>query len=185
MTISPGREAERRWRRAAAAGLGVRAVADGDLPLLARIYASTRTAELAAVAWSERQKAEFIDMQFRAQHAHYSQHYADMDWLVLEAGGAPVGRLYLERREREHRIVDITFLPEHRGRGLGTALLVDLLDEAADAGRSVGIHVEKFNPAMRLYRRLGFVRIEDKGVYDLMRWAADDQVEADQVKTAS
>jgi hypothetical protein len=25
---------------------------------------------------------------------------------------------------------------------------------------------------MRLYRRLGFVTEEDKGVYDLMRWSA-------------
>lgn len=33
------------------------------------------------------------------------------------------------------------------------------------------IYVEKFNPAMRLYHRLGFVTEEDKGVYDLMRWA--------------
>jgi hypothetical protein len=36
----------------------------------------------------------------------------------------------------------------------------------------VSIHVEKLNPAMRLYRRLGFVTEEDKGVYDLMRWTA-------------
>jgi hypothetical protein len=26
------------------------------------------------------------------------------------------------------------------------------------------------NPAMRLYRRFGFVAVEDQGVYDLMRW---------------
>jgi hypothetical protein len=37
----------------------------------------------------------------------------------------------------------------------------------------VTIHVEKNNPAMRLYRRLGFTAVEDKGVYDLMRWVAD------------
>jgi ribosomal protein S18 acetylase RimI-like enzyme len=48
----------------------------------------------------------------------------------------------------------------------------DLLDEAATAGKAVSIHVEKFNPAMRLYRRLGFKTEEDKGVYDLMRWTA-------------
>jgi len=62
------------------------------------------------------------------------------------------------------------FLPERRGRGLGEALLRDLMDEAAAAGKDVSIHVEKLNPAMRLYRRLGFAIEEDKGVYDLMRW---------------
>jgi ribosomal protein S18 acetylase RimI-like enzyme len=63
-------------------------------------------------------------------------------------------------------------LPEYRGKGLGAALLRDLMDEAAAAGKAVSIHVEKFNPAMRLYRRLGFATAEDKGVYDLMRWTA-------------
>ena len=52
----------------------------------------------------------------------------------------------------------------------------DLLDEAAGAGKAVTIHVEKNNPAMRLYRRLGFETVEDQGVYDLMRWAAPTQV---------
>ncbi len=46
------------------------------------------------------------------------------------------------------------------------------MDEAAAADKDVSIHVEKYNPAMRLYRRLGFVTEEDKGVYDLMRWRA-------------
>ena len=43
---------------------------------------------------------------------------------------------------------------------------------AASCGKAVTIYVEKFNPAMRLYRRLGFRTEEDKGVYDLMRWNA-------------
>lgn len=87
-------------------------------------------------------------------------------------GGKDIGRLYLERWPSQHRIIDIAFLPTHRGQGLGAALLRDLLDEAAIAGKAVSIHVEKFNPAMRLYRRLGFKTEEDKGVYDLMRWTA-------------
>jgi hypothetical protein len=48
----------------------------------------------------------------------------------------------------------------------------DLMDEAAAVGKPLTIYVEKFNPAMRLYRRLGFETVEDKGVYDLMRWRA-------------
>jgi hypothetical protein len=34
------------------------------------------------------------------------------------------------------------------------------------------IHVEKFNPALRWYERLGFRQIEDKGVYLFMEWTA-------------
>jgi ribosomal protein S18 acetylase RimI-like enzyme len=159
------------WVRAADAGLRFRPIADPDLPFLMRVYASTRAVELATVAgWSDEQKAAFLDQQFRAQHAHYQKYYPEADWLLTSHAGEDVGRLYIERWPSEHRLIDITFLPEHRGKGFGEALLRDLLDEAAAADKAVSIHVEKFNPAIRLYRRLGFTVDEDKGVYDLMRW---------------
>jgi ribosomal protein S18 acetylase RimI-like enzyme len=104
--------------------------------------------------------------------AHYQTYYPNADWLVTAHDGEDVGRLYIERWPTQHRIIDIAFLPEHRGKGFGTALFSDLLDEAAAAGKAVSIHVEKLNPAMGLYRRLGFTCVEDKGVYDLMHWNA-------------
>jgi ribosomal protein S18 acetylase RimI-like enzyme len=159
------------WARAAAAGLSFRRITEADLPFLARVYASTRAEEMAAVtSMTEAQKAAFLDAQFRAQHAHYRKYYPQADWLVTIGAGEDIGRLYIERWPSQHRIIDIAFLPGHRGQGYGEALLRDLMDEAAAAAKDVSIHVEKFNPAMRLYRRLGFVTEEDKGVYDLMRW---------------
>jgi ribosomal protein S18 acetylase RimI-like enzyme len=160
------------WARAADAGLSFRPIAEADLPFLARVYAATRTGELDVTDWSEAQKADFLEAQFRAQHAHYQRYYPDADWLVTMWAGQAVGRLYIERWPSQHRIIDIALLPEHRGKGFGSALLRDLMDEAAAAGKAVSIHVEKNNPAMRLYRRLGFNIAEDKGVYDLMRWTA-------------
>ena len=160
------------WARATQAGLGFRPIADTDLPFLARVYASTRQEELAVTDWSDAQKAAFLQHQFEAQHAHYQKYYRGSDFLVIERGGEPIGRLYLARWATEHRIVDIALLPRHRGAGLGSALLRDLLDEAAAAGKPVTIHVEKFNPALSLYRRLGFVAAGEEGVYDLMRWSA-------------
>jgi ribosomal protein S18 acetylase RimI-like enzyme len=158
------------WTRAVDAGLTFRPIADADLPFLARVYASTRMEELAVTPLTEQQKATFLEAQFRLQHAHYQKYYPAADWLVTMFGGEDIGRLYIERWPSQHRIIDIAFLPEHRGKNFGEALLRDLLDEAAAAGKDVSIHVEKFNPAMRLYRRLGFATEEDKGAYDLMRW---------------
>jgi ribosomal protein S18 acetylase RimI-like enzyme len=157
------------WTRAAAAGLHFRPITDADLPFLARLYASTRMEELAVTDWSNAQKAAFLQSQFDAQHAHYAKHYAGSDFFVIERAGAAVGRLYLARWTAEHRIVDIAFLLEYRREGFGTALLSDVLDEAARAGKAVSIHVEKFNPAISLYRRLGFVAVSEEGAYDLMR----------------
>jgi ribosomal protein S18 acetylase RimI-like enzyme len=169
------------WSRTAAAGISFRPVTDADLPFLYRVYASTRTEELAVVPWSDAEKAAFLIQQFNAQHADYRRNYAQADWLVLLRAGEAIGRLYFERRAKEHHVLDITLLPEHRGQGFGTALFSDFMDEAATAGRPLSIYVEKFNPALKLYRRLGFRTIEESGVYDLMSWDAQDA----QVNTAS
>ena len=160
------------WLRAADAGLTFRPIADADLPFLARVYGSTRVDELAAAPMTREVKDAFLAEQFLLQHAHYQKYYPQADWLITSRAGEDIGRLYIERWTSQHRIIDIAFLPEYRGKGYGEALLRDLLDEAAAAGKDVSIHVEKFNPAMRLYRRLGFTVEEDKGVYDLMRWSA-------------
>jgi ribosomal protein S18 acetylase RimI-like enzyme len=171
MTAGSGHAVPSGWTRAADAGLAFRPVTGGDLPLLRRIYASTRTEELSVVPWSPAEKTAFLESQFDAQHAHYRRHYPAADFLVIGRAGADVGRLYLDRWDRELRLIDIALLPEHRGQGIGTALLRDVQDEAAAAGKGVAIHVEKLNPARRLYDRLGFVPAGDCGPYDLLRWA--------------
>ncbi|CDX56128.1 GCN5-related N-acetyltransferase [Mesorhizobium plurifarium] len=176
------------YRRATALGLALRPEADADVPFLGALYASTRIDELAVTSWNEAQKAAFLDMQFQAQRAHYRRHYPEADWLVVEHGAQRIGRLYLERWPSQHRVIDIAFRPERCGKGFGTALLNDLIDEAATVGKAVSIHVEKNNPARRLYLRLGFEVAEDKGVYDLMARPAAPSVrdgEAPQLKTAS
>jgi ribosomal protein S18 acetylase RimI-like enzyme len=104
-------------------------------------------------------------MQFDAQDAWWHEHYADASFDVVLVDGEPAGRLYVHRGDRDIRIVDVALLPEHRGNGVGTSLIRDLLAEADAAEKSVTIHVERMNPALRLYERLGFSVAEDKGVY--------------------
>ena len=146
---------------------------DTDRDFLAGLYASTRIQELEPVPWPEHQKMEFLRTQFEAQDHHYREHYADTQRRLIHVDDVPAGRLYIQRRQSEHRIVDIALLPQYRGSGIGSGLLGDVLDEAAHAGKAVRIHVEKNNPAYHLYKRLGFQTLEDKGVYDLLEWRSD------------
>ena len=141
-----------------------------DEQFLRAVYAGTRAEELARVPWSDEQKRAFTDMQFVAQDAHYRRHYPTAQYSIIEVQGVPAGRLYVDRLEKEILIIDIALLPEHRRVGIGTKLLRELQDEAHTAGKVLTIHVEKFNPALRLYQRLGFQQIEDKGVYLLLEW---------------
>lgn len=147
-----------------------RPITDRDQPLLRRIYASTRAAEMAAVPWTEPEKMAFVSAQFEAQHKYYREVFPNAEFSILEKNGEPIGRLYLDRRADEHRLIDIALLPEFRGKGLGSELMKRVLDEARGAAKLVRIHVEHNNPAMRLYLRLGFEKIEDQGVYYLMEW---------------
>jgi ribosomal protein S18 acetylase RimI-like enzyme len=148
----------------------LRPITPEDVAFLADVYASTRWDELAPTGWSDEDKAVFCRRQFDAQSAHYRENYPDASFQVIESEGVAIGRLYVAHWEREIRIMDIALLPEFRGSGIGTKLLRDLQEEARSAGKSLTIHVERFNPALRLYQRLGFQQVEDKGVYLLMQW---------------
>jgi ribosomal protein S18 acetylase RimI-like enzyme len=141
--------------------------ADGDF--FARVYASARADELAAVPWTDEQKSAFLAQQFAAQSSHYAIHYADASYDVIVVDSEPAGRLIVSRGDDELLIVDIALLPEFRGRGIGTRLLEPLMEEAASRGVPVLIHVEQNNPAMTLYRRLGFEPTGEVGIYFEMR----------------
>lgn len=155
---------------AADKGVRLRPETAGDASFLQALYRSVREPELDRTGWDEAQKTAFISMQFNAQTSHYRAHYPAALWLVIEVDGQAAGRLCLERWESEHRIIDIALLPACRSCGLGSAILRDLQQAAQQEGKRIGIHVEKENPAKRLYKRLGFRQSEDKGVYDLLHW---------------
>lgn len=144
-----------------------------DEPFLYRLYASTRQEELALTDWDEEQKQSFLKMQFAAQHEYYQENYTETSFDMILVDGCPAGRLYVARWPEEMRIVDIALLPEYRNSGIGSGLIRDLLREAAQERLPLRIHVECFNPALRLYYRLGFQKIADKGVYHLLEWKAD------------
>ncbi len=156
------------WPSTRSASLSFRPIGDGDMVFLAALYTSTRMEELAQTGWPEAAKCGFLNQQFLAQHQHYMRHYAGAHWLIVECDATAVGRLYFVHWPQEIRIIDIALMPEARGKGFGTALLEDVIEEAISAGKAISIHVERMNPALSLYRRLGFQEIEDKGVYLLM-----------------
>ena len=163
--------------------VSLRPIAPEDMPFLLWLYGSIREAELAMIVdWSDEQKEWFVLMQFNGQHTWYQEHYVGAPFDIILVDGVPAGRLYVHRREKEIRLVDISLLPEFRNRGLGTSLLRDRFAEAEAAGKPLTIHVEKFSPAMRLYQRLGFTCNSGTGPYDLLEWRP---ATAGQLKTAS
>jgi GNAT superfamily N-acetyltransferase len=157
----------------ASQGITLRPIGASDMDFLYRVYAGTRAEELAVTHWSDAQKEAFLISQFNAQHAYYQEHYAGAAFQIILLEGQPIGRLYMAHCPGELRIVDIALLAEHRGHGHGSAILTAILNEGRRLSLPVRVHVERFNPAMRLYTRLGFRQIADKGVYYLMERSSD------------
>lgn len=155
----------------------LRTVAESDRDFLFSVYASTRADEMARVDWTTEQKEAFLRMQFNAQTQFYIENYPGAEFQVITWNDQPIGRLYIHRREAEIRIMDIALLPGYRNLGIGSALLQDILEQGLNFNLPVTIHVEQFNPAMRLYKRMGFRQKEDKGVYLLMEWSSTNKVE--------
>lgn len=152
----------------------LRPITPEDESFLASLYASTRAEELAQTNWSDEQKTMFCRMQFNAQTEDYRRNYSDASFQIIERGGVAVGRLLVLRSDEAVHVIDIALMPAHRGAGIGTKLLGELQDEAKAAGKKLSIYVERFNPARRLYDRLGFRQIEERGVYFLMEWSGKE-----------
>ncbi len=149
----------------------LRAVTADDEALLFELYASTRADEMALVGWDDEQQHDFLQMQFHAQSTDYSNRFPDVEHSIIRFGATDAGRIWIDRRADEIRLLDIIVHPVHRDAGIGTVLLRRLQDEATAAALPLRHSVDKSNPdALRLYERLGFRVVEDYGLYDLMEW---------------
>ena len=137
---------------------------------LFQVYASTRAAEMAWLDWTHLQKEAFLQMQSTAQLKHYRLNYPRAEYQIIEQNGVAVGRLIVDLSKNPILLMDIALLPEYQGKGVGTALIQDLMTEAAGRGWSLCLHVETFNPAVHLYSRLGFVKSGELGIYHEMTW---------------
>jgi ribosomal protein S18 acetylase RimI-like enzyme len=150
--------------------ISLRPVQDTDEALLYRLYASTRMDELALVPWTEAQFNAFIKMQFDLQKRTYRMQFPAAVHSIILSGEQEIGRLMVNRTDSELLLVDITLLPEYRGRGIGGSLLRELQREAARDGKSVRLSVVHTNPARRLYERAGFYQVGENGIHLDMLW---------------
>ncbi|HEX9160077.1 MAG TPA: GNAT family N-acetyltransferase [Thermoanaerobaculia bacterium] len=149
----------------------LRPVGAGDRDFLLRLYGGTREAELRLVPWTPEQKAEFVEMQFRAQDSYYREKFPAAQFSVIEAEGEPAGRVYVVRDDARVHILDITVLPSQRRRGIGSAVLRELQEEAASKRVPLTIYVDEASESPAIFEKLGFERASGDGVSVLMQWS--------------
>jgi ribosomal protein S18 acetylase RimI-like enzyme len=132
---------------------------------LYRLYASTRQQEFAPLGWPPAQLDVFLRMQFNNQQNWYKAAYPDAEHQVILGDGEPIGRILVNRTPDFFLLVDIALLPEYQKRGVGAKYLRELLEQSEKAGVPVRLQVLKNNPALRLYKRLGFIKTGEDELY--------------------
>lgn len=114
-----------------------------------------------------------------AKYVKYWGRAGDLGFVAVDSDNQPIGAVWcrlLNGEDRGFAYLDdhtpelgIAVLPEHRGEGIGTALLERLLEDAKDLYAAVSLSVSPKNRAMRLYQRLGFETVDVRETHPVMR----------------
>lgn len=148
----------------------LRSVTAEDREFLLRVYAAGREVELSVLPFDDVQKCAFCEHQLDAQTTYYEEKYPHATHDIILAGGEPVGRVYVNRRDKLISILDLAVLAEHRKKGVGTYVVKSLQDEAATSDKRVGVYVETFNPSQKFFRDLGFELVESDEMNLYFEW---------------
>ncbi len=92
----------------------------------------------------------------RWQRQHFKDHFSITNRKIIQLGSQDIGSLVVHHRDTHIFLEYIAILPEFQNRGIGTGLIEEVLEEAAEKGLPVKLKVLRTNPAIRLYKRLGF-----------------------------
>lgn len=131
----------------------LRPATDADRAFCWQLHVQTMRRHVDATwGWDEADQRERFEQAFDAATLR-----------IVEVDGAPAGALRVDAGEVPVRLLSIAIAPSHQRRGLGTALIGQVIDEAA--GVPVWLQVLKVNPARALYERLGFVVIGETSTH--------------------
>ncbi len=108
--------------------------------------------------WDDAVQWEFFDRWFQPEQT-----------FVISVGDEDVGVVAFEDRPGEVYVTRIEVHPDWQRQGVGTTVMLGLLDRAHRAGKAVCLHVFGSNPARELYRRLGFTVSSEDGDRLFMR----------------
>ncbi len=149
----------------------LREAGDEDLPFLLSLYCDVRGPEVAAWGWPALQEDAFLRMQFDAQRRSYLAAYPELIHHIVCLEGKAIGRRLVDGNSEGMHLVDISLLAAYRGRGIGTQLIRQLMDDCQAKRSELRLHVLRGNPALRLYRRMGFRESSADPMYIQMAWA--------------
>ncbi|MEQ1951730.1 GNAT family N-acetyltransferase [Mesorhizobium sp. CN2-181] len=151
--------------------LRLRPETEADRDFRFELFCASRSPEWQMVALEPTLFRQIMLQQFQAQTQSYGTQFPLARFDIVELDGGAVGRFVVDRRDTSIHVVDIAILPAFRRRGIGTALMTALIDQACRTEKPVRLMVASSNdPSMQFYLRLGFAVIETYPAYLEMEW---------------
>ena len=158
--------------------LTLRPTRDEDEPFLRQLKQEEDVERLFLDHWAPDQedlKEKVIESQFKAHERYYNK---DINWdnkpCVIEMNGTPIGRMTVCQNAEEIRLADIVISKNFRGMGIGEAMIEANKQEARASKRPIRLHVDRLNPALAFYERMGFRLIEDRESHFFMEWVPEN-----------
>jgi len=91
------------------------------------------------------------------QGNNFENKWQEQNFQKIIVDGQLIGGLWVEEFEEYHQLREIQLWPDFRNLGFGTRLVKEEIRKARLAGRKLRLRVLIQNPAVALYKRLGFV----------------------------
>ena len=151
--------------------IALRPASDADELFLFELFRALRAGRFDFQPGGHPQMAVTIRLQFKAQEHALASRYPGSEHSIILLDGAPVGRLRVARDETGFELADMSILPDHQRKGIGSAVMKNLIAEVHRGGLSIRSMVAQANEAsFHFYRHLGFdVTGQDAG-YVHVRW---------------
>jgi len=151
--------------------LAVRPALPQDEIFLYELYAAIRGPLFALAPITPAQREHLLRFQFRAQLSSYRQQFPNSCYHIVLLDGRAVGRLWVAPAHDAFLLVDIAVHPTIQGKGLGTALVQRLQQEAQKTKLPIRSTVDRFNAgSVRFHQRLGFSTVREDLLQYYMEW---------------
>ena len=86
----------------------------------------------------------------------FNQKWQEHNFQKVYLSGELIGGFWVQEFESYHQLREIQIHPNYQNQGIGTKILLDLIEQCSRKKVEFRLRVLKLNPSVTLYQRLGF-----------------------------